>query len=141
MIDAISSELHTQRLKIMADASLIAVVDDDESPRESLEGLLASFGYAVEVFSSAEAFLHSDALGKADCLILDVSMPGMSGPELQRELIRRELKIPTIFITAHRDERVISRIMADGAVACLLKPFSTDSVLEKIDEALKEGRR
>jgi FixJ family two-component response regulator len=135
------SQLHNARFNIMADASLIAVVDDDESPRESLEGLLASLGYAVEVFSSAEAFLHSDALAKADCLILDVSMPGMSGPEIQRELIRRELKIPTIFITAHRDERFISRIMADGAVACLVKPFSVDSVLDGINQALKEGRR
>jgi len=125
----------------MADASLIAVVDDDESPRESLEGLLVSVGYAVEVFSSAEAFLYSTALVKVDCLILDVSMPGMSGPELQRELIRRQLKIPTIFITAHRDERVISRIMADGAIGCLLKPFSVDSVLNGVHQALTEGRR
>ena len=125
----------------MIDVSLISVVDDDESPRESLEGLLASVGYAVEVFSSAEAFLHSDALAKTDCLILDVSMPGMSGPELQRELNRREVKIPTIFITAHRDDRVISRVIADGAVACLLKPFSVDSVLEAINQALAEGQR
>jgi len=125
----------------MANASLIAVVDDDESPRESLENLLTSLGYAVEVFSSAEGFLHSDALAKADCLILDVHMPGISGPDLQRELNRRGLKIPIVFITAHRDERVISRIMTDGAIACLLKPYGVDSLLNGIRQALAEGRR
>jgi FixJ family two-component response regulator len=120
----------------MSDVFLISVVDDDESLRESLEGLLKSLGHAVAVFSSAESFLSSDALAKTDCLILDVSMPGMSGPRLQRELISRRLKIPIIFITAHGGEDVVARVMADGAVDCLFKPFSEDSLLSAISRAL-----
>lgn len=120
----------------MRDASYIVVVDDDESLRESLEGLLKSLGYAVAVFSSAESFLGSSAVDRAECLILDVRMPEMTGPELQRELLRRGQKIPIIFITAHVDEDVIVRAMADGAVDCLLKPFSEDSLLNAINKAL-----
>src|SRR3954462_9417146 len=127
---------HFDPLNSMTDASLISVVDDDESLRESLEGLLKSLGHETAVFSSAESFLSSEALAKTRCLILDVRMPGMSGPELQRELISRGLDIPTIFITAHGDEDVIARVMADGAVNCLLKPFSEDSLLNSISLAL-----
>ena len=116
--------------------SLISVVDDDESLRESLEGLLKSLGYDTTVFSSAESFLSSESLAKIACLILDVRMPGMSGPELQRELISRRRNIPIIFITAHGDEDVVARVMADGAVDCLLKPFSVDSLLKAISRAL-----
>jgi FixJ family two-component response regulator len=116
--------------------SLISVVDDDESLRESLEGLLKSLGYETTVSSSAEIFLRSEALSKTACLILDVRMPGMSGPELQRELISRRRNIPIIFITAHSDEDVVARVMADGAVDCLLKPFSEDSLLNAISRAL-----
>ena len=97
----------------MNDVSLISVVDDDESLRESLEGLLKSLGYSVKVFASAESYLNSQALAKTKCLILDVRMPGMSGPELQRELTSRKLQIPIIFITAHGEEEVISRVMGD----------------------------
>jgi FixJ family two-component response regulator len=120
----------------MNDISPISVVDDDESLRESLEGLLKALGYAVEVFSSAESFLGSDALAKTKCLILDVSMPGMSGPELQRELMSRGEPIPIIFITSRADEDVVSRVMADGAVACLLKPFTEDALLKAISLSL-----
>jgi FixJ family two-component response regulator len=120
----------------MNDISPISVVDDDESLRESLEGLLKALGYAVEVFSSAESFLGSDALAKTKCLILDVSMPGMSGPELQRELMSRGEPIPIIFITSRADEDVVSRAMADGAVACLLKPFTEDALLKAISLSL-----
>jgi FixJ family two-component response regulator len=120
----------------MSAVSRISVVDDDESLRESLEGLLKSLGHDAEVFSSAESFLGSEALAKTDCLILDVRMPGMSGPELQRELKSHQRKLPIIFITAHGDEAVISRVMADGAVDCLLKPFSEDSLLNAICHAL-----
>jgi FixJ family two-component response regulator len=120
----------------MTDVSLISVVDDDESLRESLEGLLKSLGHHTEVFSSAETFLGSEVLTKTDCLILDVRMPGMSGPELQRELINSQRIVPIIFVTAHGDESVISRVMADGAVDCLLKPFSEDSLLKAISQAL-----
>jgi FixJ family two-component response regulator len=120
----------------MTDVSLISVVDDDESLRESLEGLLKSLGHGVAVFSSAESFLSSEVLAKTDCLILDVRMPGMSGPELQRALTSRREDIPIIFITAHGDEDVIARVMADGAVDCLLKPFSEYSLLKAISQAL-----
>jgi FixJ family two-component response regulator len=120
----------------MTDASLISVVDDDESLRESLEGLLKAMGYVVSVFSSAENFLSSEALARTDCLILDVRMPGMSGPELQQKLKTQRQRIPIIFITAHGDEDVISRVMAEGAVDCLLKPFSEDSLLNAIGLAL-----
>ena len=120
----------------MNDISPISVVDDDESLRESLEGLLKALGYAVEVFSSAESFLGSDALAKTKCLILDVSMTGMSGPELQRELMSRGEPIPIIFITSRADEDVVSRVMADGAVACLLKPFTEDALLKAISLSL-----
>jgi len=112
-------------------------VDDDESLRESLEGLLKSLGHKVSVFSSAESFLGSEALSKTACIILDVRMPGMSGPELQQELIRRRRKIPIIFITAHGDEDVISRVIADGAVDCLLKPFKEAALLKAISQALR----
>jgi FixJ family two-component response regulator len=115
---------------------LVSVVDDDESIRESLDGLLKSLGYETAVFSSAESFLSSEALAKTDCLILDVRMPGMSGPELQRELINRHQEIPIIFITSHGTEDVTARVMADGAVSCLLKPFSEDSLLKAISQAL-----
>jgi FixJ family two-component response regulator len=116
--------------------SLISVVDDDQSLRESLEGLLKTLGYDTTVFSSAESFLNSEALAKTACLILDVRMPGMSGPELQRELIGRRRNIPIIFITAQADEDVVARVLNDGAVDCLLKPFSEDSLLKAIGRAL-----
>ena len=120
----------------MTDVCLISVVDDDESLRESLEGLLKSLGYGVEVFSSADNFLSSKALAKTNCLVLDVRMPGMSGLELQRELMGQRAKIPIIFITAHGDEDVVCRVNTDGAVDCLLKPFSEDSLLNAISLAL-----
>ncbi len=107
----------------MTDMPLISVVDDDQSLRESLEGLLKFLGYKAAVFSSAESFLGSKALAESKCLILDVRMPGMSGPELQQELKRHGLGIPIIFITAHGDADVIAKAKADGAVDCLLKPF------------------
>ncbi|WP_254508236.1 response regulator transcription factor [Anatilimnocola floriformis] len=116
-------------------ASLISVVDDDESLRESLFGLLKSLGYEAAVFSSAESFLDSDSPAKTDCLILDVCMPQMSGLELQQELINRRQTIPIIFITAHGADDV-ARVMADTAIACLSKPFSEDSLLGAIKQAL-----
>ncbi|PYP19570.1 MAG: two-component system response regulator [Gemmatimonadetes bacterium] len=117
--------------------ALVAVVDDDESIRESLRGLIRSIGLRVETFPSAEAFSRSAALGKTDCLILDVRMPGMSGLELQRELATGEHDIPIIFITAHgSDEGVRAGALRDGAVAYLSKPFSEDALLEAVTAAL-----
>ena len=116
---------------------LVALVDDNESVRESLPDLLRYSGYEVQVFASAEAFLASDTLTETECLILDVGLPGMSGPELQQELLRREHRIPTIFITAQGDRSLPQQLMARGAVACLLKPFSDTALLDALGRALR----
>ncbi|HLZ84344.1 MAG TPA: response regulator [Caulobacteraceae bacterium] len=123
----------------MSKARLIAVVDDDESVRESLPDLLREFGYAAEPFASAREFLASDRLAETDCLILDVAMPEMSGPDLQRELKRLGLAIPIIFITAHAAERVRPAVLAQGAVELLSKPFSQTALLDALGAAFLEG--
>jgi FixJ family two-component response regulator len=117
---------------------LVSVVDDDESVRESLPDLLKELGFAVRVFPSAEAFLASDGVTKTSCLLLDIAMPGMSGPELFRELRRRGLTMPVVFITAGRDENMRSRMLENGAVACLFKPFSDTALLEALNKALPD---
>jgi FixJ family two-component response regulator len=119
----------------MDKGSLVSVVDDDESVRESLPDLLREFGFAVQAFSSAEEFLASDFVGQTKCLILDVAMPGMSGPDLQRELRLRRQRIPIVFITAHRDEAVRPRLLEQGAVDCLFKPFSDTALLGALNSA------
>ena len=115
---------------------LVSVVDDDQSVRESLPDLLREFGFAVAVFSSAEEFLASDSIGQTQCLILDIAMPGMTGPDLQQELMLRRLEIPIVFITAHKDEAVRPRLLQQGAVDCLLKPFSETALLDALNAAL-----
>src|SRR3954452_21276677 len=117
--------------------SLVSIVDDDESVRESLPDLLRELGFAVQAFSSAEEFLASDYVDKTRCLILDIAMPGMSGPDLQRELKLRRQEIPIIFITAHADETVRPRMLEQGAVECLFKPFSETALLEALNAALR----
>src|SRR6188472_1114688 len=104
--------------------SLVSVVDDDESVRESLPDLIRQFGFCARAFSSAEAFLASETLGETRCLLLDISMPGMSGPDLQQELTRRRQEIPIVFITAYGDAAVLRRLLARGAVRYLVKPFT-----------------
>jgi len=121
----------------MVKRSLVSVVDDDESVRESLPDLLREFGYAVRAFSSAEEFLACDCVDQTRCLILDIAMPGMSGPHLQRELKLRRQEIPIVFITAHRDETVRLRVLEQGAVVCLFKPFSDTALLEALNAALR----
>jgi FixJ family two-component response regulator len=103
---------------------IVAVVDDDESIRESLPDLLREFGLAARAFASAQEFLAYDYVADTRCLILDIAMPGMSGPELQRELIRRGFAIPTIFITARSTDSIPPDLFQQGAVKCLFKPFS-----------------
>lgn len=117
--------------------SLVAVVDDDESVRESLPDLLRDFGFAVHAFSSAEEFLASDNVAETRCLILDITMPGMTGLDLQRELKIRGHQIPIIFITAQKDEAVRSRAFEQGAAEFLLKPFSDTALLAALNKALK----
>jgi FixJ family two-component response regulator len=119
--------------------SLVSVVDDDESVRESLPDLLREFGFAARTFSSAEQFLASGYVEQTDCLLLDVAMPGMSGPDLQQELRRQRKEIPTVFITAQRDDAVRSRLIEQGAVECLFKPFSEDALLKALNAALRAG--
>jgi len=121
----------------MSKPLLVCVVDDDESVRESLPDLLKEFGYSTQVFSSAEAFLRSKYLNRTKCLILDVAMPGMSGPDLKRELEHRKLHIPIIFITARTD---MGRGSEDvkGAVACLTKPFGDNALQTALRRALKK---
>ena len=121
----------------MRKRSLVSIVDDDESVRESLPDLLREFGFAAETFSSAAAFLASDLINETRCLILDITMPAMSGPELQEELARRRLDIPIVFITAAGDESVRSRLVARGAVACLFKPLSKTALLDALNAALQ----
>jgi FixJ family two-component response regulator len=120
----------------MISVPLISIVDDDDSVRESLEGLLKSVDFRVEAFALAGDFLNSSALHATDCLILDVRMPGMSGPELQRKLIASQQSVPIIFITAHGDEAVRARVLGEGAVDCLLKPFNEDALLNAVHAAL-----
>ena len=117
--------------------SLVSVVDDDESVRESLPDLLRELGFAAHAFSSAEEFLTSDYVDQTRCLILDIAMPGMTGPDLQRELKLRRQEIPIVFITAHRDETVRPRVLEQGAVECLFKPFSDTALLNAVNAALQ----
>ncbi|MDR9754916.1 response regulator [Pseudomonas sp. SZMC_28357] len=115
---------------------LVSVVDDDESVREALPDLLKEFGFRVQAFSSAQEFLLSQYLDQTRCLILDVSMPGMSGPDLQKELALRRCLIPIIFITALGDADRRPYLMSQGAVECLMKPFSEAALLRALSAAL-----
>jgi FixJ family two-component response regulator len=117
---------------------LVSVVDDDESVRESLPDLLRELGFTARAFASADEFLKSD-YAATRCLILDVAMPGMSGPELQRELAKRGAKIRIIFITAQADEAVRRELLARGAVDCLFKPFSEQQLRTALDTALQRN--
>ena len=122
---------------MMRNPPLVSVVDDDESVRESLPDLLRLHGFAAEGFPSAEAFLASDLLPETRCLLLDVAMPGMSGPELQQELAARKHHMPIVFITAHGDRDTRARLLAQGAVECLAKPFSEAALLDALNAALR----
>jgi len=118
---------------------LLSVVDDDESVRESLPDLLREFGFAARAFSSAEEFLLSDCVDETKCLILDIAMRGMSGPELHRELKRRRHEIPIVFITAQRDETIRAQALEQGAAGFLFKPFSDTALLAVLNTALHEN--
>jgi FixJ family two-component response regulator len=122
---------------MMVIRSLVVVIDDDVSVRESLPDLLREFGFAAEAFSSPEEFLASDCLGEVRCLILDIAMPGMTGPDLQRELKLRRQEIPIVFITALGDESIRPRMIEQGAVECLSKPFSDTALLDALNTALR----
>lgn len=122
----------------MSGAALISIVDDDDSLRNSLYNLIRSVGFGVQGFPSAEAFLNSNQLHDTACLILDVRMPGMSGLDLQRQLVADNSRIPIIFITSHADDDARARALEAGAVAFLYKPFREEALLKAIDSALNQ---
>jgi FixJ family two-component response regulator len=141
-MDVFDSMSHDSLMKSFRDRGaserpLLSVVDDDESMRESLPDLIKEFGYAARAFSSAEEFLSSGSTDETSCLILDIAMPGMSGPELHQELKRRGEKIPVIFITGQKEEAVRARALKQGASGFLTKPFSDAALLAAIKTALK----
>jgi FixJ family two-component response regulator len=143
-MDALSEAAHSYVMearpeRIAVENSLVSVIDDDESMRESLPDLLKEFGLTARAFSSAEEFLSSRWVEQTKCLILDVAMPGMSGPELQQELKLRRREIPIVFITAQQDETIRPRVLKQGAVECLFKPFSETALLNAVNAALRAG--
>jgi FixJ family two-component response regulator len=120
----------------MTEGVLVSVIDDDESVRESIPDLLRTFGFDARAFDSAEAFLASDVIDATRCVVLDVAMPGMSGPELFEQLKQRPQSIPVIFITAQGNGDLCQRLVALGAVACLYKPFDPITLVEALKHAL-----
>jgi FixJ family two-component response regulator len=120
-------------------SSIVAVVDDDESVRESLPDLLREFGFASRTFASAKAFLDSGTVGETGCLILDISMPDMSGPELHEELNRRNESVPVVFITGNPEAREQASLLQNGAMECLLKTFSDEELRSALDLALRSS--
>jgi FixJ family two-component response regulator len=122
---------------VMVKLPLVSVVDDDESVRESLPDLLKELGYSARVFSSAKEFLASDCVDQTSCLILDIAMPGMTGPELQQELTVRGQEVPIIFITAQADDAVRACLLEQGAVECLFKPFSDTALFGALNAAFR----
>jgi FixJ family two-component response regulator len=140
-MDALPRKAHSHVVELRkekrgVERPLVSVVDDDESVRESLPDLLGEFGFASRAFSSAEEFLASDCVDQTRCLILDVAMPGMSGPELQQKLKVSHKEIPIVFITASREETVRPQVLEQGAIECLFKPFSDTALLEAVNSAL-----
>src|SRR5215470_3217955 len=123
-------------MTVLTGTPLVSVIDDDVSVRESLPHLLKQFGFAVDTFSSAEEFLLSHSTGQTRCLLLDFTLPGMTGLDLQQELRRRQTETPIIFITADRDEALRQRVLAAGAVECLFKPFTERALLSALNAAI-----
>jgi FixJ family two-component response regulator len=136
----ISQQIHaTQERQFMPSIPLIAIVDDDDALRNSLDNLLRSVGFRVQGFSSAEAFLQANQAHETACLILDVRMPGMNGLALQRQMVAATWQIPIIFITSHVDDEAQARALAAGAVAFLYKPCREEDLLCAIDATLKHS--
>ena len=123
----------------MSGAPVIAIVDDDDALRSSLDDLIRSIGFRTQGFPSAEAFLRSNQARDTACLILDVRMPGMNGLDLQRKIVAANWQIPIIFITSHADDDARARALEAGAVDFLYKPFREEELLNAIDAALKHS--
>ena len=126
---------------MMLGHSLVSVVDDDVSVRESLPDLLRELGYAAAAFSSAEEFLASDSIGQTECLLLDIAMPGISGPDLHSKLTLQGRNIPVIYITGGGDQTTRARMLKRGAVECLRKPFSDEALLKALNVAFQDADR
>ena len=122
----------------MREARVIAVVDDDESFRDALQRFLRTLGFQVETFASGREFLRSNQLGLVTCVILDLAMPDMGGLEVQQQLAARGLRIPIVFVTAHRDDQLGQCAVAVGALAVLRKPVDQDELVRSVREALGE---
>jgi FixJ family two-component response regulator len=136
-----SGVLSSKGRKHNAVASLIGVVDDDESVRDAISSLIRSAGYECILYPSAEAFLDSERLSDTDCMVLDVRMQGMSGFDLQVRLREMDCLMPIIFVTAHSDEDLRARAINGGAAALLAKPFKDDALLDTIRSVLDSGVR
>jgi len=124
-------------MDIQAKTKLVAIVDDDDSMRDALQGLLKAVGLPAQAFASAEEFLKSGQHRQTACLITDIRMPGMSGLELQAQLNAEHCRIPTIFITAHGDAKLRMQALRAGAVEFLAKPFDDEALLESVRGALQ----
>ncbi|MFY9839771.1 MAG: response regulator [Xanthobacteraceae bacterium] len=122
----------------MLKAPLISIIDDDRSVREATKGLVRSLGYNAATFASAEEYLRSDCVSDSACLITDLSMPGMSGADLQDRLIADGRLVPMIFITAYSDEKIRVRVLDAGAFGFLRKPFDDEHLIECLDKALEQ---
>jgi len=123
----------------MPGAALISIIDDDQSLREAVKALMRSLGLTAETFASAEDFLNSDSLHRTACLIVDVQMPGMSGPDLHHRLVTSGKPIPTILITAYPDNRARARALQAGVIGYLAKPFEESDLLACIRSAIGDA--
>ena len=140
MIGAGGSRRSCEVQETMANGRIVCIVDDDESVRESLTGLLRSCDFGARPFASAEEFLAAPDGDEAACLILDVTMPGMSGAELQERLISEGSRVPIVFITARTESALHARLLERGAVACLVKPFREEALLSKVTSAIRSRK-
>jgi FixJ family two-component response regulator len=128
------------RAALLANNTMISIVDDDKSVREAAKMLIGSLGYATATFASAEEFLESGRLRDTACLITDVQMPGMSGVDLQSHLTANGHCTPVIFVTAYPEESIRERALSAGAFGFLSKPFSEESLIACLDRALEDSR-
>jgi FixJ family two-component response regulator len=124
---------------VMSDHTLISIVDDNESSREAVAGLVRSLGFVAAEFESAADFLKSDHLSRTACLIADVRMPGMTGPELHNYLTASGTPIPTVLITAYPNEAAHARALKAGVRCYLAKPLKPDELLACIRSAIGDG--
>ncbi len=123
----------------MAGNYILCLVDDDQSFRESATGLFRSVGLDVRAFDSAEDFLASELSALAGCLVLDINMPGMSGVELQRQLVARGQRTRIVFVTARTEPELRHQVLERGAVAYLIKPFPEDELLDAVNTAMEHS--